>query len=129
MVKLHIKLKLPHWEKVQEATVLWGSQEGWRTIAAHVRHSRVSKMYRSSTERFESSVPLAHTLRSLSPELLANPPPTAEQLTPSWVWLMIFEHGVKQAKSRRPLEGLAPSGDLERKVQEFEMEKQASEHS
>ena len=69
-----------------EATKLWESQGGWRTVVEHIRHCKISNMYQSIHERFKISVPMAHTLMVLRPHIETVVPTDVQALSPSWAW-------------------------------------------
>ena len=119
MVGLYIAEKLPMYKKMEEAILLWRSQAGWRTIDQHIRHSRVSKMYHSNVKRLEISAPLMLTLQTITPGVLdEDKEPEASALTPTWAMCKILQQ-IRKEQGFRALEGLAPMGDLERRVQDF----------
>ena len=51
----------------------------WRTIHAHVKHRRISKMYKSEFKRLEISCPLELSIAQ------GQIPDTVDGLTTSWV--------------------------------------------
>ena len=70
----------------------------------------MSRMYQNHHKRLEISAPLApHT----SPEVIDE-----LAFTPSWAWLQIKAEMMKE-KHTIEMEGLAPPGDLERRIQEY----------
>lgn len=118
-VKKYIQEKRPGWELMKEATVQWGTQGGWQIVASHIKHCKISKMFHSTSKRIEVSCPLAHTLETLHPEIFTfDPKPRVEHLSPSWAWVLIRE-AMRKEPNYNALEGIAPMGDLERKVQQY----------
>jgi hypothetical protein len=110
MVKHLLTLKIPEAAKVRTAVSLWQSQDGWRTIAYHIKCCRMTKMYHATDKRLEISVPQEpHTVLDQ---------PDDNMLTPTWVWLLIKREMMKE-KDYIQMEGVAPSGDMERKIQEW----------
>ena len=106
-------------EAMTEAMKLWKTQEGWLTVHKHIKHCRVSNMYHSTHKGLEGSCPLALVIRPTLPTyLLKEIPSDVNQLTPTWAWLVISEL-LKQETEYQALEGIAPAGDLARKVQEY----------
>ena len=57
-------------------------------------------------------------MRILGPNIETEIPTDVQQLTPTWAWIRI-QREMKKAPGYMPLEGLAPAGDLERRVQAF----------
>ena len=118
MVSLYISEKVPMYEKMKEATLLWRSQAGWQTINEHVRQTRVSKMYHSTVKRLELSCPMLLTLATLAPDLQTKENIDTNHLTPTCAMFKILQV-LKQQQGFRALQGLAPMGDLERRVQDY----------
>ena len=75
-------------------------------------------MFHSVNKRLEVSAPGLHTLKAMFQEVDKKVPGDVNQLTPTWAWVVILEE-IRLAKGFEGLEGLAPAGDLERRVQEF----------
>ena len=74
---------------------------------SHMWHAN---MLQSHHKRLEISTPLApHTNVEAEDELA---------FTPTWAWLMIKVELLKE-KTTVEMEGLAPPGDLERRIQEY----------
>ena len=112
MLKLMIKEKVPNHEKLTEAATLWKTQLGWKTINAHVRHCRISKMYKREFKRLEISCPLEQNI------VPGQIPDTVDGLTPSWACVQMRQVLMKGSNPMMPLEGIAPAGDMERRIQE-----------
>jgi len=110
MVKHLLTLKFPEAARVRTAVALWGTQEGWRTIAYHIKCCRMTKMFHATDKRLEISVP-QEPFTSLEQ-------PDDNLLTPTWVWLLIKREMMKE-KDHVQMEGVAPPGDMERKIQEW----------
>jgi len=111
MVKHVMTLKIPEAAKLKTAVALWETQEGWKTIAQHIRCCRFSKMFNAQDKRLEMSVPLEmHT--DIDEE-------DHTALTPTWAWLIIKREMLKESSSHIQMEGVAPPGDMERKIQEW----------
>ena len=113
LVKHALVLK-PVWGKqLEEAVKLWASQDGWHTIHAHVPHCKISRMFHSTQKRLEVSVPQEHMVPLEDTQITE-----VAQLTPTWAWTRIKKL-VLQDPDHHALEGIAPAGDLERRIQEF----------
>ena len=114
-VKLYIQKKLPAHTQMVEAVALWRTQEGWRTIHHHIKHCKVTRMFRSEWKRLEVSAPLDQTT-SIADDSMAD----VQSFTPTWAWQRIRAamQADKEAKYRQ-MEGVAPKGDMEKKIQEF----------
>ena len=95
-----------------------GGARGVEVVADQIRHCRVSKMFSSSVKRLEVSCPLAQTVVYFNPQVQETVPEKVEELTPAWAWVQILAV-IKKSKNFKALEGLAPAGDLARKVQEY----------
>ena len=113
MIKVAIETKVAGHEKLSEAVLLWKTQGGWKTINAHIRHCRVAKMYKSENKRLEISCPLEQNL------IPGETPATVDGLTPTWAWVHVKHVLSKDSKGFMPLEGIAPAGDMERRVQDY----------
>ena len=126
-VKKYIKEKKPGYALMEEAAKLWATEGGWQIIAAHIKHCKITRMFHSTSKRLEVSCPLALTLKTMKPEIftLANitgfsqEKPAIADLTPSWAWVLIEQEITKDPAFQQHMEGIAPMGDLERKVQEY----------
>ena len=112
MLKAMIQDKVPGYEKLTEAVALWKSQQGWRTIHMHIRHCRVAKMYKSEFKRLEVSCPLEQNCQA------GAAPATVDGLTPTWAWVQM-KAVILKTDGFMTLEGIAPAGDMERRVQEY----------
>jgi len=113
MLKVAIEAKVTGHAKLSEAVLLWKTQAGWKTINAHIRHCRVAKMYKSENKRLEISCPLE---QNLVPGVV---PDSVDGLTPTWAWVHLKLILSKTSTGFMPLEGIAPAGDMERRVQEY----------
>ena len=98
--------------KLQKAVDHWKEQgKTWEYMHEFVPHVRVSKMYDSTVKRIEVGCPTLST-KTLETEDIA-------QMDPAWAWLVIKRHVVMQEKGYKDMLGLAPQGDLERKIQSW----------
>ena len=118
MVGKYILDKCQFHAEMSEAIKLWTSQEGWKTIHLHIRHCRVSKMFLSANKRLEVSCPGELHTMALFPNLLTEAPKQVESLTPTWAYLVIRAE-FRKSSDCKSLEGIAPPGDLERKIQDW----------
>ena len=98
-----------------EACLSWKFQRGWNTTVDHIRHCRVTKMYKSEQKRLEVSVPLEMYV-TIAGE--GNVPDTVEGLIPTWAWTMIKNQIIK-CNLYMAMEGRVPSGDMERRIQDW----------
>ena len=98
--------------KLQRAVDHWKQQgKTWEYMHEFVPHVRVSKMYDSTVKRIEVGCPNL-SMKNLETEDL-------DHMDPAWAWLVIKRHIVMQEKGYKEMLGLAPQGDLERKIQSW----------
>ena len=88
----------------------WPRLGGWKLIHQQVPHCRVAKMYNAGDKRLEVSCPSIHSweLADLTKQ---------EKLMPVHIWIYI--KNMILAEGGKEMMGMAPAGDLERKIQEF----------
>ena len=77
-----------------------------------MRHCRISKLYKSEFKRLEISCPLEQNI------VPGQIPDTVDGLTPSWAWVQMRQVLMKGSNPMMPLGGIAPAGDMERRIQE-----------
>ena len=110
MVAQYMEAKNPKNAQMGVATKLWEAQNGWKTVHFHIKHCRYSKMFHNTEKRLEISAPFENQTNKDEAQ--------EDQLTPTWAWMQIREVILKNPKAYQ-MEGVAPPGDLERKVQEW----------
>ena len=110
MVKHVMPLRIQEVQKLKTAVALWGTREGWTTIAQHIRCCRFSKMSNAQEKRLEISVPMEMHINVEEED--------HQKLIPTWAWLVVKREMLKESSSHHQMEGAAPPGDMERKIQE-----------
>ena len=86
-----------------------GKGLGWQYIHAHIPYAKLAKAFHSDDKRIELSCPLEKVESAYTEEGMH---------TPTWVWVMA-KKTILQDKDSELLEGVAPQGDMERKIQAF----------
>ena len=81
--------------------------KGWRALADNVKHFKAHGLYGGKEVRLE--VTITPNQDKADPEIIP----------PRLLWDKILLPKVMQLKGYKPMEGMAPAGDLERKVQEW----------
>ena len=92
------------------------SYKGWKLIHRQLPHSRVAKMYNAQDKRLEMAAPTEANW-DMSDWLEAGGDKEVMILWPIHVWIMI-KKAILGAGGKEML-GMAPAGDLERKIQEY----------
>ena len=96
--------------KLNKSVDEWPRMGGWKLIHQLVPHCRIAKMYNAADKRLEVSCPGEaswdnHDFTKLS------------TMTPLHVWIYIKRAIL--AEGGKEMLGMAPAGDLERKIQEY----------
>lgn len=91
--------------KMSNACSQWSS---WKDINDVVKHAKVSKMYQQDVKRLEVACPMSMVCNLQD----------SDHITPAWMWLKAKSLLLKDSTVRE-LAGMAPKGDLERKLQDF----------
>ena len=100
-------------KSVQQGISQWPVLGGWKYVHRHIPHCKVAKMYNANDQKLEIAAPFSVPTE----EDMASKAPALPLVTPTVAWILIkdliFQEGGKE------MMGMAPAGDLERKVQEF----------
>ena len=87
-------------------------------LPRYIPHCRMSKMFDASVKRLEIAVPsMLQAMEEEERQALMTDGAQQVLQSPAWAWLRIKQCIINKGKGQE-MEGMAPAGDLERKIQE-----------
>ena len=98
---------------IKKSIESWASKGIWKYIHRHIPHSKVCNMFQSNEKKYEISAPMEVMVNEMM-----NDFESVADFTPTHVWMMIKAEMLKE-KTSKEMMGVAPAGDLERRIQEF----------
>ena len=105
-----------HIQLIKDSLKAWPEQGGWKLIHKDIPHCSVSKMFNSAEKRVEVSCPMEDVVANNPSQFLLKTE-TGNFLRPVHVWLELKDRMIKQGA--KEMQGIAPAGDLERKIQSY----------
>jgi len=98
------------------ATNTWASLGGWKLVHKAIPHTVVSKMFQNSDKRLEISCPLLEQVR-MNPQQYMMPHQALGPICrPEHLMVVLHERLCSEGVE---MQGIAPPGDLERKIQAY----------
>ena len=105
-------------EMYNRSVAAWENWEGWKLIHKCIPHSQVSRMFRREDKRLEIGCPMLEEIKQNPDAYLLTHPDTKEPiLRPDHLFAQIEKCIIKERA--REMLGVAPAGDLERKIQQW----------
>ena len=98
---------------VEASMKIWEQHGGWKLVHTELPHSVIGKMFHSSVKRVEVSCPTEAMVQRNPQEHLLE----GQYLRPAHMWIKV--KNIMMQDGAVEMAGIAPAGDLERKVQQY----------
>ena len=101
---------------VEESMKMWDRYGGWKLVHTELPHSVVGRMFQSTVKRVEISCP-TETMVQRDPNANMLMEEKMKYYRPVHLWIKVKQ--MRMEEGAVGMAGIAPAGDLERKVQQY----------